>query len=511
MLFNSLEFILVFLPLTLIVFYASAYFLKPRFGHAALYIVLSLASLIFYSYWYWPNIFVLASSILVNFYLGRKIDRSSEPHLRKLWIVAGVSANLCVLGYFKYFNFFAENIAAIMGNEHNALVIIMPLGISFFTFQQIAYLVDAYKKNPRAHILSEYTLFVSFFPQLIAGPIILYKDLYKQYEDSSFGTFKLNMFMAGLAIFTLGLGKKVLIADHLSLISQPVFTRADAGETLQFFEAWAGTLAYTYQLYFDFSGYSDMAIGLALLMGLKLPINFNSPYKATSIIDFWRRWHITFSNFLRDYLYIPLGGSQKGNRRTIINLLLVMFLGGLWHGAGWTFVFWGVLHGTFLVINHTYRRLKGDKKTLLFFPPVAYLITMLSVAFGWIFFRAETFHGALNIIGTMFGKNKILMPSEVYAHLPEQTHNIFLLESEPDLLFWTGSLTWDAFPLIVVVAFAALLLPSATDLYQNFKKNNHLPAIVLNPVFALFLGMVFVVSLLLTYASSASEFLYFQF
>ena len=511
MLFNSLEFILVFLPLTLVAFFLVSRYLRPRFGSEVLFFVLSAASLLFYSYWYWPNIFVLLSSILVNFTLGQWITRSDDQKQRKIWCCVGVALNLAVIGYFKYFNFFSENITGLFGHDHTALKIMMPLGISFFTFQQIAYLVDCYRDNVKARSLLEYTFFVSFFPQLIAGPIVLYKTLREQYSDPSFGTFKINYFVVGVVLFTMGLGKKILIADHLSLISQPVFTRADLGETLQFFEAWAGILAYTYQLYFDFSGYSDMAIGLALLIGLKLPINFDSPYKATSIIEFWRRWHITFSNFLRDYLYIPLGGSKQGAQRTAINLLLVMFLGGLWHGAAWTFVFWGCLHGAFLVVNHTYRRIKKGEGGVFSFAPIAYLTTMMSVALSWVFFRAESFQGAWNIISTMFGKNKILMPSEIHSRLPEATHSFLLLESEKDLLFWTGSLTWDAFPFIVIIAFCALLLPSTTDIYRKFMSDEQGGVKTLNPAFGLFLGVIFTLCILLLYANSASEFLYFQF
>ena len=518
MLFNSLEFIFIFLPLALIVFYGGARFLKPHFGRNVLFAVLTLASLIFYSYWYWPNIFVLLTSIIINYNIGCAIQNRNRQLNAKMLAAFGVAGNLAVLGYFKYLNFFAENIAFLSGDDHSIIKIMMPLGISFFTFQQIAYVVDSYKNKVRSQSIFDYALFVSFFPQLIAGPIVLYDDIKKQYSSPEFGSFNALYFVMGLMLFTLGLSKKVLLADNLSLISQPVFATADAGGTLQFFEAWAGALAYTYQLYFDFSGYSDMAIGLALLFGLKLPINFDSPYKSTSIIEFWCRWHITFSNFLRDYLYIPLGGSKNGRSRTAVNLLIVMFLGGLWHGAGWTFVIWGLMHGLFLVINHTYRtylKAKGRENGIFSFPPLAYLMTMFSVMIGWIFFRAETFSGAFNVIKTMFGQNLILMPSEVFNRIPGGLHGVFLPENESELLYWTGALTWDAFPFIIAVAFSALLLPSSTSLYRRIKDfdtgKEAVGTAILNPVFGLYLGIVFILSVLMTYANAASEFLYFQF
>ena len=251
--------------------------MPSHFGREVKFFVLSLASITFYSYWHWPNLFVLGISIFFNFHIGQIIVQSSA---RKFFTTLGVSMNLLVLGYFKYFNFFSENISALFGHDYVFVEIILPLGISFFTFQQIAYLIDCHRNSVRARTFLEYTLFVSFFPQLVAGPIVLYKNVERQYSDESFGKFKINMFVAGIMIFVLGLGKKVIIADHLSLISQPVFKRADSGETLQFFEAWAGSLAYTYQLYFDFSGYSDMAIGLALMIGLKLPMNFSLPLQS---------------------------------------------------------------------------------------------------------------------------------------------------------------------------------------------------------------------------------------
>lgn len=508
MLFNSINFVFLFLPITLIAFYGCKPFLRPSFAVNAPFLVIVCASLIFYSHWFWPNVFVLCFSILLNFYIGKIFQK---VHHRKLCLFLGISFNLLLLAYFKYFNFFVENVTALFGNNNFLITVALPLGISFFTFQQIAYLVEGYRGKIRAESLLEYALFVSFFPQLIAGPIVLYEDLRKQYRGRRFGIFDLNMLVGGISIFAIGLSKKILIADQLSSVSDRVFARADAGLTIQFFEAWAGALAYTYQLYFDFSGYSDMAIGLALMFGLYLPINFTSPYKATSIIEFWRRWHVTLSNFLRDYLYIPLGGGKKGYYRTMLNLLIVMLLGGLWHGAGWNFVFWGFLHGVFLLVNHTYRRYGLLFSNVFSATPVAYLLTMISVILAWTFFRAESFQGALNIIDVMFGGNLILMPSELYPFIPEVMHSVLLKESEKDLLYWCGDLTWDVFLIIIIVALGTVGLPSSTDLYKSYRQSGDMFVASRRLSFAFLLGTAFVLSILLIYAESANKFLYFQF
>lgn len=511
MLFNSIEFILIFLPVTISLFYIASYILKPFAVKSLLLFILTAASLAFYSYWHWPNIFVLLGSIFANYFLGKQFAREISHSKKKIWAIIGVIANLAVLGYFKYFNFFIENISVLTGNDAGIETIILPLGISFFTFQQIAYLVDSYKRKIEQHSFIEYAMFVSFFPQLIAGPIVLFNDVNKQYRSKSFGHFNIEYFTVGVIIFTIGLAKKVIIADRLSLVSQPVFTNADNGLKLQFFEAWGGSLAYTYQLYFDFSGYSDMAIGIALLIGIKLPVNFNSPYKATSIIEFWRRWHITLSNFLRDYLYVPMGGSRNGTTSTVRNLVIVMILGGLWHGAGWTFVVWGLLHGVYLAVNHLYRTTKPAVLNFLSITPLSYTLTLFCIVVSWVFFRAETFNGAYSILRAMTGENGIMVPGELYVHLPELIQNVVLSENEKTLTFWSGDITWDAFPFLILVGLLTLLAPSATDFYKMFSCHEKIKAAPLKYSLALYSGTMFVVSLLLIYTNSASEFLYFQF
>jgi D-alanyl-lipoteichoic acid acyltransferase DltB (MBOAT superfamily) len=276
---------------------------------------------------------------------------------------------------------------------------ILPVGISFYTFQQIAFIVDCYKYRDANYKLNEYALFVTFFPQLIAGPIVHHKEIMPQIENSIKNRKDPAITSLGFLFFTVGLFKKVIIADNFALIGNPIFDSIPANG-LDTITAWVGALAYTFQLYFDFSAYSEMAIGLGLIFGLKLPLNFNSPYKATSIIDFWRRWHITLSTFLRDYLYIALGGNRKGEFRRYINLMLTMLIGGLWHGAGWGFIIWGGLHGSYLLINHAFNKFLP---TLPINKYVGVLITFICVVFAWVYFRAENLEDANTFIYAMLG------------------------------------------------------------------------------------------------------------
>ena len=296
----------------------------------------------------------------------------------------------------------------------------LPLGISFFTFQKIAYLVDAYRGEVRAGGFLSFALFVTFFPQLIAGPIVHHSEVIPQFGQKSTYRPNLDNLSMGIGIFVLGLAKKTVLADSIATYATPVFRAAQAGADPTLFEAWGGALAYTFQLYFDFSGYSDMAIGLALMFNIRLPINFNSPYKATNIIDFWRRWHITLSRFLRDYLYIPLGGNRHGVARRYANLMLTMLLGGLWHGAGWTFIVWGGLHGIFLVINHFWHALGVGSATTSGARPgsdgsAARTITFLAVMVAWVFFRAEDFDAATRILAGMAGLNGVQLPASYHG------------------------------------------------------------------------------------------------
>jgi D-alanyl-lipoteichoic acid acyltransferase DltB (MBOAT superfamily) len=344
MLFNSYEFILVFLPLT-----AAAFFLTARLlGKEAALGVLVAASLVYYGWWRWSYLPLLVASIVANFVVGRFLepgdDDRSRPY-RKTVMVVGIACNLGLLGYFKYANFFIDNLAELTGAAPRNFEIILPLAISFFTFQQVAYLVDAHRGETKEHSFLHYCLFVTFFPQLIAGPIVHHKEMLPQFSRDETYSVRAEMVAVGLSVFVIGLFKKVVLADSLASYASPLFAFADSGGAPSFLHAWGGALAYTFQLYFDFSGYSDMAMGIAFMFGIRLPLNFDSPYKASNIIDFWRRWHISLSRFLRDYLYFPLGGNRRGKGRRYANLLITMLLGGLWHGAGWTFVIWGVNAG----------------------------------------------------------------------------------------------------------------------------------------------------------------------
>jgi alginate O-acetyltransferase complex protein AlgI len=348
MLFNSHEFLFLFLPATL----AGYWWLN---GHAAPRIALGwlvAASLVFYGWWNPVYLWVLIVSMAGNYAFGRAIAACRPNGAAGAVLVAvGVAANLALLGYFKYSGFLLDNLTALAGQGWSPAQIILPLGISFFTFQQIAYLADCRTLGAAERDFVKYGLFVSFFPQLIAGPIVHHGEMLPQFEREETYHLRASNLAAGLAFFTIGLFKKVVIADGVAPIASLVFDAAAEGRALTTFDAWAGALAYTAQLYFDFSGYSDMAIGLGRLFGIRLPVNFNSPYKAVNIIEFWRRWHMTLSRFLRDYLYIPLGGNRRGRPRRYLNLMITMLLGGLWHGAAWTFVVWGAVHGLLLCVG----------------------------------------------------------------------------------------------------------------------------------------------------------------
>src|SRR5665213_1223456 len=394
MLFNSYLFIFLFLPITLI-----GYFMLGRFNSLAPVVWLALASLAFYSVSNWQFVALLLGSVAFNYIVGLLLIGSrlhGGPRFAALAL--GVASDLLVLGYFKYAGFIAANLNALFSTGLR-VDILLPVGISFYTFPQIAFLVDAYRGKVAGYRLPHYALFVTYFPHLIAGPILHHKDMIPQFERAESKRPNAHLILCGLIIFAIGLFKKTCLADGI----QPFVALAFGPVAPSFAQAWIGALAYTFQLYFDFSGYSDMAIGISLMFGVFLPLNFNSPYKARNIIDFWRRWHMTLSQFLRDYLYIPLGGNRRGAVLRYVNLMITMALGGLWHGAAWTFVIWGVLHGLYLCINHAWIR---------FAPPVApwfagaanllaMMVTFLAVVVAWVFFRANNISSAFHILSRM--------------------------------------------------------------------------------------------------------------
>lgn len=421
MLFNSIPFLAFFLPLSLFLFF----FLGRRNGQAGK-TALALMSFAFYAYWDYRFLPLLCASICVNFLLGGAISaRAASAHTTaaRHVLVGGLVFNLTLLAFFKYANLFVST-GNSLGAHWLMPHIILPIGISFFTFTQIAFLVDAYQGKAREARFWDYALFVSYFPHQIAGPILHHKEMMSQFRSMQRTVWSSTAFTVGLSILAFGLVKKILLADTLADLATPVFSSAEGGGHLQFFEAWMGALAYALQLYFDFSSYCDMAIGISLMFGIRLPINFNSPYKSLSMIDFWQRWHMTLSRFLRDYLYIPLGGNRRGPARRYVNLLATMGLGGLWHGAAWTFLVWGLLHGVYLVINHLWReRVAFAPQGRLARPAwslACWALTFLAVLLAWVFFRAQSFAGALRMLDAMIGLNGVALPPALGAltHLP---------------------------------------------------------------------------------------------
>ena len=413
MLFNSYAFLFGFLPCAVI-----GFFMFGRLGKTWGAGWLAACSLVFYSWWNVHYLLLLVASIVVNFAVGATIARHAGQRRGRAWLIAAVSANLLLLGYYKYADFFLGSVDAVFGAHWPVLHILLPIGISFFTFTQIAFLADAYAGKVREYRFIYYVLFVSYFPHLIAGPVLHHKEMMPQFDDDRNYRASATDFAVGLTIFAIGLAKKVLIADNLARYVEPLF--APQSEPASLFLAWGGTLAYTFQLYFDFSGYSDMAIGLSRLFGVKLPLNFDSPYKSRHIADFWRRWHMTLSRFLRDYLYIPLGGNRRGSLRQRFNLMTTMVLGGLWHGAGWNFVIWGAMHGAYLVVHQAWQGVSGRWRPRL--PPrlaagLAVMTTFVCVVFAWVYFRAPDLATANRIVIGMLGGHGAEIPQAVMSHL----------------------------------------------------------------------------------------------
>ena len=437
MLFSSYEFIFLFLPAA---FFGYFYLNKKRLTTAAK-AWLVLTSLFFYSWWnivYLPLILV---SMLFNYAVGSSLsnkNNNDKSLSRKVILSVGIVSNISLLGYFKYADFFISNLNVISSSQIELLNLALPLAISFFTFQQIAYLVDSYRLETQEYDLLNYSVFVTFFPQLIAGPIVHHKEMMPQFSNKRAKLINYRNILMGLFIFSIGLFKKVVIADALARWASIGF---DNAVVLNFFEAWAVSLSYTFQLYFDFSGYADMAIGLALLFNIKLPINFNSPYKATNIQDFWRRWHMTLSRFLRDYVYIPLGGNRYGEFRTYFNLLATFIIGGIWHGAGWTFVFWGFLHGCAIVIQRVWGLLN-----IKVWGWVSWFITFNFLNMTWVFFRANEWSDAIKVLKGMFDYQSIIIPevNMLSQIIPEKYLGTFTelspnLKADESIVYWVLS------------------------------------------------------------------------
>jgi D-alanyl-lipoteichoic acid acyltransferase DltB (MBOAT superfamily) len=401
MVFSSHSFILFLLVAV------SCYWIAGRLNRGlAKYVVIAF-SILFYAYWKPAYTLVLLGSIVANFALARAILALSNRRLAVWLVVAGVAANLLTLGYYKYFAFLVTTLNVFVEHPLPVPDILLPIGISFFTFQQIGFLVDYHRGRVDTPRFSDYLFIVSFFPHSIAGPIVRIGELQPILVARSEWRLRADELAVGFTIFAIGLFKKTVLVDPIAQYIDALYLAAAQGQPIGFVDGWVAGTAYGFQIYFDFSGYSDMAIGLAYLFGVKLPVNFFSPYRAASIREFWRRWHITLSRFLRDYLFIPLGGSRHGLPRTVAALMVTMTLGGLWHGANWTFVVWGALHGAYLAANHAARRLDLAGRVPGRLRPVAkvlsVLLTFAAVSFAWVFFRADSMATALVLAQAMLG------------------------------------------------------------------------------------------------------------
>ena len=459
MLFNSFPFLFLFLPGALALYFGLARLGWPRLAT----ISLVATSLAFYGYWDWRFLGLICGSTLFNYAIGGAVRK----HRHRGVLIAGVSANLLLLGFFKYAGFAVQSVDALVHTHFPAPHIVLPLAISFYTFTQIAFIVDAYQGRAEEMNLPRYGLFVFFFPHLIAGPIVHHKEIMPQFAAPGARKWNAENFSAGLAWLTLGLFKKVMIADTCAPWANRVF---DYRGQVTILEAWIGVLAYSMQLYFDFSGYSDMAIGLSWMFNVRLPDNFNAPYRAESIIDFWRRWHITLSRFLRDYLYIPLGGNRLGEARRYMNLMVTMILGGLWHGAGWTFLAWGAFHGALLALNHLWASLG-----LALPRSLGRVLTFLAVMVGWCFFRSPDMEKARRLLVSMTDISSFRLES--LPTFPGLTAVAMLLllvafvNFAPTTKDWIESRTLDAREAIMLSLLFCVCLFFMRDVVLNLKRS----------------------------------------
>ena len=486
MLFNSYEFIFMFLPVMFVVYF---YLMSKRVVLGAK-IWLVAGSLFFYSYWNITYLPLILISMFTNYGVGLTLVNQDRVKISSKTVLAfGIFFNLALLGYFKYTDFFLENFNGIFGSNIPLPHIILPLGISFFTFTQIAFLVDAYKKEAKEYNIFNYMLFVTYFPHLLAGPILHHKEMMPQFASVKNYAKNYKNIALGLFIFSIGLFKKVIIADTFAVWANAGF---DTATTLNLIEAWATSLSYTFQLYFDFSGYTDMAIGVSLMFNIKLPINFNSPYKALSIQDFWRRWHITLSRFLRDYLYIPLGGNRKGEIRTYTNLITTFLLGGFWHGAGWTFIIWGLLHGIALAIHRMWQSFGFKLNKIL-----AWFITFNFINITWIFFRAKDFESAMKVLGGMFSLDNVVLPEKYFKFLA-QYNEVYFKFGE----VYTNILGKDNTTVFVILGFILVL---------GFKNSMEFRTIFFRMPLVYTIVLVIVTFYVISNMSKYTEFLYFNF
>ena len=499
MIFSSWQFIFGYLPIV--------YFVYFGMNHRRLIIAgkvwLVAASLFFYAYWDIEYLPLILGSIFLNFAFGTSLARAHQQSYqdgqklrcgvnRKVVLATGIVANLLLLGYYKYANFLTDNFNVIFSTSHALQHTVLPLAISFFTFTQIVYLVDSYRGETAEYDLLNYSLFVTFFPHLIAGPIVHHRQIMPQFASRWTLTKRNSNILKGLFIFAIGLFKKVVIADSFAVWADAGF---DGGQELGFFSAWATSLSFTFQLYFDFSGYCDMAIGASLLFNIRLPINFNSPYKALDIQDFWRRWHLTLSSFLRDYLYIPLGGNRSSEYRTYLNIFITFVLGGLWHGATWMFVIWGAIHGCALGLHRLWKGFGHPMPSGL-----AWLLTFTFVNAAWVFFRAKTFSDAIRVLRgmidfrTAFGHSIVSTPTSDLAWGGWLSD--YLLKFMPISL--VGQIP---IYLAIIIAFVVTRQKNSLEMANGPIGTNKL----------IYGAVLFSVAMYFTLATTSSVFLYFNF
>jgi alginate O-acetyltransferase complex protein AlgI len=489
MLFNSYTFILIFLPLV-----ATVYFLLNRyFAVKWARLFLLIASLGFLSFWNVYFALVLICSVLFNYACGSALSISAErgAKSKKLIFIVAIAANILFLGFFKYCNFFLDNVNTIFSTQIRTLHILLPLGISFYTFMQIAWLTDIYRHGGFRYDFLSYCLYVTFFPYVISGPIAYHSEVIPQLQSEKARRFNKTNLCRGLFIFSIGLFKKTVIADTLALVADGGFGALGA---LTFTEAWLTSLSFTMQIYFDFSGYTDMAIGAALVFNIDIPANFNSPYKSLDIREFWRRWHITLSRFLRDYIYIPLGGNRKGEYRTLTNLMLTFLIGGLWHGAAWTFVFWGFLHGAALCVHRLWMKAGIRMNKVL-----AWFLMFNFINIAWVFFRAPSWNDALKILKGMAGLHGILVSPRLAGNPFWQKLTVIGIRFGE----WRANLpsaeTYIYFFCILLILFV-LIAKNSNELLQRFQPNWKN---------ALAVSLMMILGLLLL--NETSSFVYFNF
>jgi alginate O-acetyltransferase complex protein AlgI len=536
--FNSLEFLLLFLPIAVFSFIASR---KLRPNGTLVFLV--VVSLVYYMSWDPEYLWVIMCSIGFNFYCGNLLSDPSRSHIKNQFILPfGIIVNLGFMAYFKYANFFIDNLSGLTGWDVYLNPIFLPIAISFFTFQQIAYLIDVSNGLIKETRFLDYCVFITFFPQLVAGPVVLYREMMPQFEKPTFGLLNYENISVGLTIFSVGIFKKVVLADGIEIYSTQVFNAAEAGIALTFFEAWGGALAYTFQIYFDFSGYSDMAIGLARIFGIVLPLNFNSPFKATNIIEFWRRWHMSLTRFFTHYLYQPL--AMKLMRISLIRknntvlfffltsglpVLFVFTLIGLWHGASWTYVAFGLFHGVCIVANllwqlilkPTENKIK-DKRVV--YSWICWAVTFLCVMLSFVVFRSESFQGAVSIFESMAGMHGVAMHASYFNYL----NLIFPLGD------WLAASGWEFRNMVYlhgakqigalfVLGFIVFFLPNMQQLMINYK-----PALNINDwgrgistgqwwqwqpktIIAILVSLFTLLSLNFAFHSDEKIFLYYKF